>query len=386
MNSAYDSDNNSRDDFSSNPHSSGENQNPGGYRNNVPPPIPPVRKFPHRDSSNGCLLAVIFTLGFFAIFIIGGAILLRGSAQVAGKFLEKASESVSAARNANNIYEEVLVNGDTASRIAVIPITGAIYGTGNAYYGAGTVNWVTSLLRKISEDDTVKAVILHIDSPGGGLSASDIIHNEIQQLQNKGKKIIVNVDQLCASGGYYIAAPADYIVAGPTALIGSFGVIMEHVEVTGLLEKLGIVVDPLKSTDSKDIGSPFRKMTPEEKTYFQHVLTTYHNRFIDIIVSGRKLPREKVEKLANGKIYLAEEALNYGLIDEIGYFNSSLKEAKKACTVDYPEIFTYKKQLSFMNLLGAESKSQLPSISEFMNKNSGTELNLIYRGVQTGNN
>ena len=341
MSSSYNSNSNTSGSGNSGQQFSGNQSNPGNYRND----IPPVRKFPHESKSNGCLLAVIFTLGFFAIIVIGGAILLRGSAEVASKFIDKASTSITVAGNKEKFYEEVLIGGDNTSRIAVIPITGAIYGTGNSYYGVGTVNSVTSQLRKITNDNTVKAVILHIDSPGGGLSASDIIHDAILQLKAKGKKVIVNVDQLCASGGYYIAAPADYIVAGPTALIGSFGVIMEHVEVTGLLEKIGVVVDPLKSTDSKDIGSPFKKMTPEEKAYFKHILTTYHKRFINIIASGRNLPLDEVENLANGRVYLAEEALDYGLIDEIGYFDSSLNAAKKFCTVDYPEVFTYKRPL-----------------------------------------
>ncbi len=346
--------------------------------------IPPVRPMPPSRSSNGCLMAVIFTLGFFAIFVFGGVLLFNSGAKLLTKIVDTASESVNIRNNDNDpYYEEVLTGEDTTSRIAVIPLTGPIFGTGNSYYGVGAVHSACAMLKKVANDKTVNAVILHIDSPGGGLSASDIIYNEILKLKKSGKKVLVYVGQLCASGGYYVAAPADYIVAGPTALVGSFGVIMEHVEVTGLMEKLGIVVDPLKSTDSKDIGSPFRKMSPGEKEFFDHILNTYHNRFIDIIATGRGIKRSEVEKLANGKVYLAQEALNFGLIDKIGYFDDCLTEAAKACTVDYPQVFMYKQQFSVMDLFRNESKIKLPDISEFMNKNSGTELNLIYRGVQS---
>ncbi len=345
--------------------------------------IPPVRPLPTSRSSNGCLLAVIFTLGFFAIFVFGGVLLFNSGAKVLTKLVDVASDSVAAKNNNDPYYEEVLTGDSTASRIAVIPLTGPIFGTGNSYYGVGAVHSACAMLKKAASDPTVSAVILHIDSPGGGLSASDIIYNEILKLKQKGKKVLVYVGQLCASGGYYVAAPSDYIVAGPTALVGSFGVIMEHVEVSGLMNKLGIVVDPLKSTESKDIGSPFRKMSAEEKEFFDHILNTYHNRFVDIISNGRGIKRSEVEKLANGKVYLAKEALNYGLIDKIGYFDDCLNEAIKACTVDYPQVFIYKQQFSVMDLFRNETKIELPDISEFMNKNSGTELNLIYRGIQS---
>ncbi len=345
--------------------------------------IPPVRPLPPSRSSNGCLLAVIFTLGFFAIFVFGGVLFLNSGAKVLTKLVDVASDSVAAKNNNDPYYEEVLTGDSTTSRIAVIPLTGPIFGTGNSYYGVGAVHSACAMLKKAANDPTVSAVILHIDSPGGGLSASDIIYNEILKLKQQGKKVLVYVGQLCASGGYYVAAPSDYIVAGPTALVGSFGVIMEHVEVSGLMNKLGIVVDPLKSTESKDIGSPFRKMSAEEKEFFDHILNTYHNRFVDIISNGRGIKRSEVEKLANGKVYLAKEALNYGLIDKIGYFDDCLNEAIKACTVDYPQVFIYKQQFSVMDLFRNETKIELPDISEFMNKNSGTELNLIYRGIQS---
>lgn len=347
------------------------------------PNIPPVRQMPQRKRDNGCLMAVIFTLGFFAIFIIGGVLLFNSGAKVATKFLDSAAVTMSNSKREKPFYEEVLTGEDSNVRIAVIPITGPIFGTGNIYYGAGTLHEVSYQLNLAANDDTIKAVILHIDSPGGGLSASDIIYNQVKKIKDKGKKVVVYVGQLCASGGYYIAAPADYIVASPTALIGSFGVIMQHVEVTGLLEKLGVVVDPLKSTDSKDIGSPFKKMTKEEKEYFNKLLTTFHNRFVNIIATGRKLEKSQIEKLADGKVYIAKEALAYGLIDEVGYFESSLDEAKKACTVDYPEVILYKRPFSLSSLFGAQTHSAIPNINDFLNENSGTKINMIYRGVRS---
>ncbi len=343
--------------------------------------IPPVRPLPPKNSNHGCLLAVVFSLGFMAIIVFGGVMLINTGADFMNSVIDNASAMAITERETPYV-EEKLGGEDTANRIAIIQVTGPIFGSGNSYYGTGMLYNLSCQLKHVAKDKTVKAVILHIDSPGGSVSASDIIYNEVEKLKKSGKKVIVYVGQLCASGGYYIASPADYIVASPTALVGSFGVIMQHVEVTGLLEKIGVVVDPLKSTDSKDIGSPFKKMTPEEKEYFDHILTAFHQRFIGIISKGRNLPLEQVAKLADGKVYLASEARDYGLIDEVGYFQSSLDEAKKSCTTDFPEIFTYKRQLSFMDFFTAQSDSQFPSIKEFLNENSGTELNLLYPGIQ----
>ena len=354
--------------------------------NNSTHNAPPVKPIYINKGNNGCLMAVIFVLGFFAVMIIGGILLFESGTKAIISIMEQASTTINS-QSKNEYFEEILQPGDKNNRVALIPLNGVINGWGNEDIGDGTVYELSTMLTMAEADESIKAVILLVNSPGGGMSASDILHHKLLQFKETGKKVVVYIDSLCASGGYYISAPADYIIASPTALIGSIGVIMEHIEVTGLLEKIGVVVDPIKSSESKDIGSPFKKMTKEEREYFDSLLDKYYSRFVDIVAEGRNLPRKQVIKIANGKVYLAAESLAYGLIDKVDYFQASITEAAKATTVDYPEIITYQKEMSFENLLQMHGKTLFPeSLDEFIGATEGTRPKLLFNGSIQQNN
>ena len=188
----------------------------------------------------------------------------------------------------------------------------------------------------------MNAVLLQVNSPGGGLTASDIIHQAVLEVKKAGKPVVVWVSGLAASGGLYISAPADWIVASPTSLVGSIGVIMQHMVFKELMDKIGIKVNPIKSTRMKDIGSIFREMTTEEEQYFLHLLETFHDRFVSIVVNGRKIDEAKVRELANGKIYTAEESLEYGLIDGIGYFETAVEKTMELAGLSSSHLIGYK--------------------------------------------
>ncbi|MBI3610046.1 MAG: signal peptide peptidase SppA [Nitrospirae bacterium] len=185
-------------------------------------------------------------------------------------------------------------------------------------------------LQLASKDPSVKAVVLRINSPGGTVTASDLIHHELETFKKQtGKKVIASIMDLGASGGYYVAAAADKIVAHPTTVTGSIGVIMLSVNVEGLLEKIGVSGTAIKSGDKKDMGSPLRPMTPEERQLFQGVINAMYERFVAVVAAGRKnLTMDQVKKAADGRIYTAQQALELGLIDTIGYLDDAIELAK----------------------------------------------------------
>ncbi|MBT3231879.1 MAG: signal peptide peptidase SppA [Calditrichaeota bacterium] len=233
-------------------------------------------------------------------------------------------------------------HGDNPGRVVLINLNGAIAGNGSEVYGDGIMFEVSRRLKKAAHDDNISAVLLQVSSPGGGLTASDIIHRAVVEVKESGKPVVVWVSGLAASGGLYVSAPADWIVASPTSLIGSIGVIMQHMVVKELLDKIGVKINPIKSTNMKDIGSMFREMTNDEEEYFLHLLKEFHSRFVSIIVEGRGIEESKVRELANGKIYTAEESLEYGLIDGIGYFDAAFDKAKELTGLSSPHLVSYK--------------------------------------------
>ncbi len=240
--------------------------------------------------------------------------------------------------------------GEAAGNIAVISVNGPIMGDGSAVEGTGAVYNLTRQLRRAAADDSVKAVLLQIDSPGGGLTASDLIHRELLALREKGKKLVVWVGDLAASGGYYLAAPADHIVLSPTGMVGSIGVIMMRFQVEELMAKLGVKPEPLKSTAMKDLGSPFRELTTEEKAFFAQLLEHFHEHFVSVVAAGRRLDPAEVRKLADGRIYTAPQAQANHLVDEIGYFDAALAKARELAGAADAGVIIYERQFRFEDL------------------------------------
>jgi len=203
-------------------------------------------------------------------------------------------------------------------KIGVIPIEGPIADSRS----------ITAQLVKFAKDDTIRAIILRIDSPGGGVGPSQEIYREVMKTR-KTKKVIASMGSLAASGGYYIAAGADKIVANPGTITGSIGVIMEFVRLEELLKKLGISLEVMKSGEFKDIGSPHRQMTEREKELIQGLLSDIQGQFVRAVAKGRKLSVEKVEEIADGRIISGARAKELGLVDRLGNFLDAVELAKK---------------------------------------------------------
>lgn len=187
---------------------------------------------------------------------------------------------------------------------------------------------VLSQLVEFRDDRRIKAIILRIDSPGGGVGASQEIYTEVQRT-NRTKKVIVSLGGTAASGGYYIASAGDKIVASPGTLTGSIGVIMEFIQIQELFKKIGVNLEILKSGEFKDIGSPYRELNEKDRVLLIDLISDIQEQFIDSVAKGRNMPVEKVREIADGRVLTGAMAKNLGLVDQLGNFQDAVDLAKK---------------------------------------------------------
>lgn len=221
------------------------------------------------------------------------------------------------------------------------------------------------MLSRFRRSDDIKAIILRIDSPGGGVAATQEIYREIKRTKNE-KKVIASLGSMAASGGLYVAAAADQIMANPATVTGSVGVIMQMVNVEELMDKIGLNPVIIKSGRFKDIGSSSRPMSPEEKALLQKVVDQLHMQFVRDLAEGRGMEVDKVSELADGRIFTGEQALELGLIDKLGNFEDAITEAKNAAGLHGRPNLVYprKKEAWWKELLGESSLlNRLPDFS-----------------------
>ncbi|MFO1462170.1 MAG: signal peptide peptidase SppA [bacterium] len=199
-------------------------------------------------------------------------------------------------------------------------------------------------LNRVYENDDFKVLLLRIDSPGGAVSPSQEIYQAVLRVKEK-KKVIVSMGTVAASGGYYIAAAADKIVALPGTITGSIGVLMDYTNVEQLLSFLKVHAEILKAGKMKDVGSPLRELTPEDRAYLQGILDDMHRQFKEAVAKGRNLPIEEIDKLADGRVFTGEQALKLKLIDELGGQQKAVDLAKEMMGwTEEPELFYPKKK------------------------------------------
>jgi protease-4 len=214
-------------------------------------------------------------------------------------------------------------------------------------------------LKKASEDSKVRAVVVRINSPGGTVTASDIMFRELETFKRtRGIPVVASMMDVAASGGYYIALAADTIVAHPTTVTGSIGVIMITLNAEGLMQKVGLATAAIKSGERKDMGSPFRQLTPEERAIFQGVIDDLHRQFVAKLVERRKIPPATATTLADGRIYTAQQALSNNLIDSIGYIPDALAVARRAAGIEEARVVVYKRPREYRATYYARSESE----------------------------
>ncbi|MDA8089736.1 MAG: signal peptide peptidase SppA [Nitrospiraceae bacterium] len=202
-------------------------------------------------------------------------------------------------------------------KIGIIRVEGAITSSDD----------IITTLKQFSEDPAIKAIVMRVDSPGGGVAPSQEIYEEVKKAAAK-KFIVVSMGSLAASGGYYISVPATKIFADPGTITGSIGVIMEVPNVQGLLKKIGVKTEVIKSGKNKDIASLFSNMTNEQRRILQGSLDNVHEQFIQAVAAGRKMPVDVVRQLADGRIFTGQQAKALGLIDQLGDLEDAINSAK----------------------------------------------------------
>ena len=269
------------------------------------------------------------------------------------------------------LREVVLVPDAAREKILVVDIDGTISSaleTGLFAREKSVVARVFERLERAAADPQVKAVILRLDTPGGEVTASDIIYHEVLRFKERtGRPVIGLMMSVAASGGYYIASACDVILAHPSTITGSIGVISVFPSVESLMSKVGVKVNVIKSGPAKDSGSPFRDMTEDDKKLFQTIIDEYYEGFLAVVATGRKgkIAEADLRKIADGRVYTAPQALKLGLIDAIGYFDdafakarglASLKSAKVVSYTYYPKTKTniYASQLGSFSPLDAK--------------------------------
>jgi protease-4 len=246
--------------------------------------------------------------------------------------------------------------------VAVIHIYGPIRAPMSASAWSEDNDEIVRRLHEISEDDDIKAVLLRINSPGGTVGSVQEIYTEVLKCKAKGKKVVASLGDVAASGGFYIATSADKIISNPGTITGSIGVIMEFGNFESLFQKIGVRLQVVKSGAHKDIGSPARPLTPEERRMLQASIDDAYSQFVDAVAAGRGLARDKVLKLADGRIFTGREAQHAGLVDDLGDSRDAMDILIKLANLNpHPPIVSdsSKSVFSFMKHMSGQAHSGL---------------------------
>lgn len=284
-------------------------------------------------------------------------------------------------------FQEEYVSGEGDAKIAVVPVEGVISSqetTGALGATAATPENLRDQLTQAGEDEGVEAVIVEVNSPGGGVVASAEMHQSILDFgRESDKPVVVSMGETAASGGYYIATAADTIVANETTLTGSLGVIFSYLNYGEAADRLGLEEEVIKSGEFKDIGSPNREPTEEERGILQDLVTESYDGFVEVIVEGRGLPEDRVRELADGRIYSGLQARELGLVDELGNLDAAARVSRDLAGVEEATVIRYTQDPSFAEILqarlAATPESEAMKTLEAAGLSLTPELQYMYR-------
>ena len=243
--------------------------------------------------------------------------------------------------------------GPGAGKIGLINIEGVIVDSKEAL----------EQLDRYQKDRTIKALVIRINSPGGGVAAAQEIFEELQKTKSQHRKpIVASMGSLAASGGYYIACASDRIFANPGSITGSIGVIVQLANISRLLEKVGVKSVTIKSGEHKDMGSMTKDLSPQDQKIFQDVLDDVHDQFIDVVAKSRRIDKEKVREISDGRIFTGRQAVSLGLIDQLGNLSDAVSYAGQMAGIKgKPRIVEERKRLfSLLDLLGGSKIFSFP--------------------------
>ena len=260
----------------------------------------------------------------------------------------------------------VILSGCTAGKekVAVIRLSGVIADSGQQgllVSGGISPRLVREYLLMAERDSGVRAIVLRIDSPGGSAAASQEIASSIRRFkEDTGKPVVISMGDMAASGGYYISAYADSIVANPSTLTGSIGVISQFIYIEGLLDKLGLELETIKAGKHKDMG--IWPLTDEQRQIMQDITDDLYSQFMTAVADGRDIPVERVAELATGQLYTGTQALDFGLVDQLGGLDTAIDIAANLADITVPEVEEYSAQASFLEKIlgGLSTPLELP--------------------------
>jgi protease-4 len=255
-------------------------------------------------------------------------------------------------------------------RVALIKVEGVIIASER----------IVDEINDYAEDSSVKAIVLRIESPGGGVVASQEIYNALMNAKKEGKKIVASMGAVAASGGYYIAAAADKIVANPGTLTGSIGVKMEYPNLEKLLEKIGVKEIVVKSGEYKDVGSPFRNISERERKLLQDVIDDVQSQFVEAVATGRSMSLAEVRAIADGRIFTGRQALELKLVDQMGDLTASIQLAGDMAGIKgKPRVTGREKKLQFFDYFKEETASWVAGVIKESFGKGQVQLQYLYR-------
>jgi protease IV len=287
------------------------------------------------------------------------------------------------------MMEEVLEEGDAFSKIVVLTVNGTIQDTGSASPFLDSAGYshrqFMEQLNYLKEDNTVKAVILRVNTPGGGVVESAEIHDKIVEIQEETKKpVYVSMGSMAASGGYYISAPAKKIYASPETMTGSLGVIMQGVNYSGLAEKYGVEFVTIKSGPYKDIMSGSREMTEKEREILQEMINNSYEGFVKVISEGRGMTVDEVKAIADGRIYDGRQALELNLIDGFGHLEDVIEVVKKDEKLNDAQVIQYTENFGLNSLLSMGTQKlmgkdlEMAGLMKLLSQSNSPRLMYLY--------
>lgn len=285
--------------------------------------------------------------------------------------------------------EETVVSGFGEDKIALINIDGIIVekesagGLGAVAEEITSARKIKKILQQVADDPKVKILVVRVNSPGGSAVASEEIYKEFSDFKKTtGMKIVVYFSDIAASGGYYVSMAADKIVANPSSITGSIGVIISYLNFQDLAAKYGVEMITYKSGPHKDIVSEFRKPTEEEKAIIQSVVSDSYDNFVNAVSQGRKLSVDQVRQLADGRIYSAKQAVGLKLIDDLGTFEEAIDTAKDLAGISQATVVEFGKLGFFESLLGNFSGkfnlSLVPNLGNYFSSQPGLRVLYLY--------
>lgn len=312
-------------------------------RVNTPPP---------NKKKHGCGFGCLIT---FLIILAGLVILGAFSKQLKERFpdLFESNPQGSAGEDEFPDFEEVWSAGEGDVNVVRIPITGMIMLGENSPWMINTTEFALRAIRRATLDEDISGILLEVDSGGGGVTASDIIYHALKQFKaaKEGRVVVAIMGDTAASGAYYISLAADYIIAHPTTITGSIGVIMQSYNVSQLAQKLGVSDVTVRSGENKDLLNAFQPVSNAHKEIIQETVNAMYERFAGLVAENRKLPLSKVKQLADGRIFTSEQAKANGLIDEIGYIEDAYSKLAELLDEKSVCIYRYQERENFLNFL-----------------------------------